>query len=150
MKVPVRAPVKAPVAAPVMAPFVAPTSGCDPAINGFTLVDADLDKDLMPLADFVVSNKNLNIRVDIAVCFPKTVVDSVLITLDGKRRCEQFEPYAVFGDNNMVDVSNDVAQYFGKIIGTGFHIITAIPYTGPKCDGIAGEAYSQKFTVRAA
>jgi hypothetical protein len=130
----------------VVAPVTPTTTGCKPRISGFTLVDADLDEDIMPLADFAKKDGLLNIRANVAVCVP-SVVDSVLIVLDGRSRCERYEPYAAFGDSSTIDVANDAAQYFGKKIGVGAHLITATPYSGSKCDGVAGEKFEQEFTV---
>ena len=146
VKAPVKAPVNAPVNVPVTAPISPPTISCKPEISGFTLIDADLDEDIMPLADFFKTDGMLNIRANIAVCVPK-VVDSVMLVLDGKSRCERYEPYSVFADDSSTDISNDAAAYFGNTIGVGSHVITATPYTGTKCDGTAGETFTQKFTV---
>jgi hypothetical protein len=137
----------APITAPMMAPVQSPTAECKAVISGFTLVNADLKKDIMPLDDFAMTRTKLNIRADVSVCVPK-VVDSVLLVLDGKSRCEQFEPYAIFGDDSKTDVASDAARYFGVKIGRGNHIITATPYSGGKCDGDAGETFTQAFIVR--
>ena len=100
----------------------------------------------MPLADFSKRDGMLNIRANVAVCEPD-IVDSVLIVLDGKSRCERNEPYAAFGDSSTIDVADDAADYFGKTIDVGSHTITATPYAGSKCDGVAGEKFTQKFEI---
>ena len=100
----------------------------------------------MPLGDFTKKDGMHNIRANVAVCVPD-VVDSVLIVLDGKSRCERYEPYAAFGDSSTIDVPNDSAEYFGKTIAVGSHVITATPFSGSKCDGVAGEKFEQEFEV---
>ena len=119
---------------------------CKPEISGFTLVDADLDKDIMPLSDFTETVGMLNIRADVVVCVP-TIVDSVMLVLDGKSRCERNTPYAVFGDSSITNIPDNRAKYYGNKIGVGKHLITATPYTGEKCDGVAGETFTQEFKV---
>jgi hypothetical protein len=116
--VPAKTPIREPHAVPVITPNKSPSNICGPVVSAFTLVDAEIGKDIMPLGDFMLTNKTLNIRVEFDTCSHKAV-DSVLMNLDGKRRCEQYKPYAVFGDSNMVDVNNDVAQYFGKFCRFG-------------------------------
>jgi hypothetical protein len=148
MKAPVTAPVSVPVKAPVpmTAPVRTPTASCKAVISGFTLIDADAQKDIMPLKNFKMTKTKVNIRAEVATCVPK-VVDSVLLELDGVSRCEQFQPYAVFADNSKTDVANNETQYYGKIIGMGDHIIKATPYSGLKCDGVAGATFTRAFTV---
>ena len=143
---PLKAPVKAPVTAPVKSPLTPPATVCKPKISGFTLIDADLDEDIMPLANFTKTVGMLNIRADVAVCVPE-VVDSVMLVLDGKGRCERHRPYSVFADDSSTDIANDAAAYSGETIGVGKHVITATPYTGTTCNGIAGRKYTQKFQV---
>jgi hypothetical protein len=143
---PVSPPMMAPVDTPISAPVTPPTSACKAAISGFTLVNADLKQDVMPLGDFNLTKSRLNIRAEIAVCVPK-VVDSVLLELDGKTRCERYEPYVVFGDEGITDVANNNARYFGNKIGKGDHMIMATPYSGSKCDGMAGATFIQAFSV---
>ena len=146
---PVTAPVTAPVTQPIPAPVVAPVSGSCPAqVTGYTLVDAESDTDIMPLRSYSMSEvpEWLNIRVDIRACNPK-VVESVYIVFDGMSRCENFAPYAAFGDRDTKDVANNMAQYSGKAISVGRHIIEATPYTQNNCQGTAGRTHTMKFTV---
>ena len=123
------------------------TNGTCPAeITGFTLVDADLDTDISPLGDFIVSGLLLSIRADIRPCTPK-VVASALITFDNETRCERFTPYVSFGDPSTRDVSNAAANYRGRNITEGKHVVTATPYTKGRCRGTPGKTVEQEFTV---
>ena len=126
-----------------------PVSGSCPAqVTGFTLVDAKRATDIMPLRSYVMSDvpESLSIRADVLECSPKVTM-SVYIDFDGVKRCESFAPYTVFGDGSLQDVANDVAEYRGKAISVGRHVIKATPYTLDKCRGTAGRTRSLRFTV---
>ena len=124
------------------------SGSCPAQVTGYTLVDAESDTDIMPLRSYSMSEvpEWLNIRVDIRACNPK-VVESVYIVFDGMSRCENFAPYAAFGDRDTKDVANNMAQYSGKAISVGRHIIEATPYTQNNCQGTAGRTHTMKFTV---
>ena len=157
-KPPVRAPV-APVPSPVLAPVpvrapkgvpapVPVSLPCSAQVTGYTLVNAESDRDIMPLQSYVMRDvpESLSIRVDIRSCSPK-VVESVYIDFDGVTRCENNAPYTAFGDGSSEDVANNMADYYGKAIKAGHHVIKATPYTGDNCGGTAGKTHTLEFTV---
>ena len=113
-------------------------------------MDAKTAKDIMPLRKFSMSDvpKSLNIRVDILEC-SREVVESVLIDFDGETRCENYSPYAAFGDKSTKNVASSNANYYGRAIGAGRHVIKATPYTEEKCRGTAGKARTLRFNVDA-
>jgi hypothetical protein len=117
------------------------SGSCPAEVIGYTLVDAQLDTDIMPLRSYSMNEvaELLNIRVDITACSP-SVVESVYIDLDRTTLCENFAPYTVFGDKK--------GDYHGKAIGRGRHIIQATPYTQDGCKGTAGKSNTRVFTVR--
>ena len=122
------------------------TNKCPAEITGFTLVDADLDSDISRLSNFNVSGANLSIRADIRPCRPK-VVASVLFKFDNETRCERFTPYASFGDPSQRDVSDRAANYRGRKISVGSHVVKATPYTKGNCKGSPGKTVEKKFKV---
>ena len=142
-------PVPSPTRAPKGVPAPVPVSGSCPAqVTGYTLVDAKRNTDIMPLRSYSMSDvpELLNIRVDIRQCSPR-VVESVLIDFDGKTLCENFAPYAVFGDDSKKDIASSKANYNGKAISAGRHVIKATPYTKDKCQGTAGNTHTLEFNV---
>ena len=72
---------------------------CPGSVDGFILVDSDLDRDLGPLpnildwADLTPSPKALSIRANITECEYHSI-QSILMTLDGLEYCAPF-PFAV-------------------------------------------------------
>ena len=116
-------------------------------ITGFTLVDAEKDTDISPLGDFIVSDSLLSIRVDVRKCFPK-IVTGVRIQFDNETRCERHLPYTSFGDPSKRDKSNRVADYLGRKIPVGQHVIKATPYTERKCSCQAGTTVELIFEVK--
>ena len=155
--VPVRAPKGVPAPVPVSVPVRAPKSvpvpvpvpvSCRAQVTGYTLVNAESNRDIMPLRSYVMSDvpESLSIRVDIRACSPK-VVESVYIDFDGMTRCENFAPYTVFGDLSSQDLANNMADYNGKAIKAGHHVIKATPYTKDKCQGTAGNTHTLEFNV---
>ena len=113
------------------------------------MVDADLDTDISPLGDFIVSDVRLSIRADVRKCNPK-VTASVRIQFDNETRCERFTPYTSFGNPSQRDISNNAANYRGRIIPAGQHVIKATPYSKGKCKGERGKTVEVKFEVKPA
>ncbi len=123
-----------------------PGGGGDPAsqaVTGFTLVNADTDKDIQPLLDGATLNlatlptRNLNVRADTD---PATV-GSVRFSYDGNAayRTENAAPYALAGDSS--------GNYAAWTPSVGAHTLTATPYTGSGATGTAGSALSVVFSV---
>jgi len=108
-----------------------------PAITGYTLVNADTDKDIMPIADGMTLDlatlpRRLNMR---AVASSNT--GSVKLVFDGQSRLEEQSPWAVFGDWN--------GDYIFGNLTAGSHTLTACAYTGKAGTGTAGPITTLHF-----
>ena len=117
-----------------------------PQVTGFFLVDANNNRDIMPirnngtinLLDFA-PDQELSIR---AITDPDTT-GSVDLKLEGEiqsRKIEQFFPYSVFGDFPH-------GNYDGQILKTGDYQLQATPYTEGKLGGIQGIGSIIQFKV---
>jgi hypothetical protein len=113
-----------------------------PAVRGFTLVNADTEADITPLADGAVidfatlATTRLNVRADVE---PDTV-GSVVFTLNGK----------VFGTENYVyyTLAGDWAgDYKPWTPALGQYTLTATPYTEAGGKGKAGVPFTITFRV---
>ncbi len=114
---------------------------CPGQITGFTLIDPRADVEIGPLdsdSDFT-AGRAINVRADFTEC-SRGSIDSVKFFLDGvKTRCEDYTPYALFGDENPGGPDLGALGHFYKgFISAGVHTIRAIPYSGPGCTGTAG------------
>ena len=115
-------------------------ASAEPVVVGLTLVDADRDRDLRPLADGGVidlasDGTGLSVRADAA-----GDVGSVRFALDGATfRVEGSAPYTIA--NN---VGND---YLPWTPAAGAHTLVVTPYAGPAGTGLAGAAVTVHFTV---
>ena len=103
----------------------------------------------MTLSNYTICNSTIPSKLNIRAETRRnnTNVESVYLELDGVSRCEQFKPFAVFGDKSVNDTSNDMANYFGRTISVGRHVVLGIPYTGAKCSGYAGRRKRLVFYV---
>lgn len=116
-----------------------PPSGT--SVSSFTLVNADTDLDLGPLANGATINlatlptHNLNVRADTA---PATV-GSVRFSLDGATAVESTAPYALAGDT--------AGNYNAWTPSLGSHSLTATPFSGSGATGTAGTSLTVGFTV---
>jgi hypothetical protein len=139
-------------------------------VTNFTLVDSAAPNTTYEIATFSstytlehrhVHNCNYNIRVNVQDCEFK--VDSVLIQwdLDVPKKglnygnityCEEYTPYAVFGDGQR-GTPKDLGPYSplfnDATLFLGTHTLTATPYAGPKCDGTAGAPLNATVKVLA-
>ncbi|MCB2378018.1 GDSL-type esterase/lipase family protein [Hymenobacter sp. BT635] len=113
-------------------------------VAGFTLVDADTDKDIQVLTPGLTVNfislptRNLNIRAN---TIPATV-GSVVFTLNGKQLHQQTEsvaPYALFSDSN--------SDYNAWAPSVGTYSLTATPYEQAGGSGPAGQALTISFIL---
>ena len=113
-------------------------------VSSFTLVNADTDLDLQPLANGAVLNlatlptRNLNIRANTS----PTPVGSVVFALSGAQRRAQTEsgvPYALFGDA--------AGNYSAWVPALGSYTLTARPYTAAGGAGTAGQGLTLSFSV---
>ena len=112
-------------------------------VTSFTLVDADTDQDIQPLANGATLNlatlptQNLSIRANTS----PANVGSVVFSLNGptsQNRTEMMAPYTLFGDNGAGD-------YFGRTLAPGRYIsLLAQPYSKTGC---AGTPLEITFTV---
>ncbi len=117
-----------------------PPSG--PALTSFTLINADNDQDLGPLANgatvdlAALPTRNLNVRANATAA-----TGSVRFGLDGNGtfRTESTAPFALAGDAG--------GDYAAWTPSTGAHALSATPYSGSGGGGTAGTALSVSFTV---
>jgi hypothetical protein len=117
--------------------------GGTPSVTSFTLVNADTDQDIGPLANGATLNlaalptRNLNVRANTE---PATV-GSVRFELDGNANysIESAAPYALAGDAS--------GDYNAWTPAVGSHSLRATPYTGAGATGTAGTALSVVFEV---
>ncbi len=126
-------------------PWIPPGSGAGsgPAVTGFTLVNADTDLDIGPLADGATINlaqtgHHLSVRAEVS-----GTVESVRFGLDGNAntRTENSPPYALAGDGN------EGTDYYPWSPSLGAHTLAATPYPLDNAGGTAGAALAVAFTV---
>ena len=101
------------------------------AITGFTLVNANTNKDIMDLnnGDTISLNALPTRSINIRANTDSTALDSVKLVLSGstsKTRTEGKAPYALWGDTN--------SNYNSGALKTGAHTLKAIPYVNGKED----------------
>ena len=115
-------------------------------IESLILVNADTDKDMMPLIEGRVSSlalvgtNNLSVR---AITNPNRV-GSVRFELDGPisiNRVENMAPYTLFGD------SNRGQDYAGKTFLPGQYILTVTPFEQARGQGTAGVPLTVHFEI---
>ncbi|MCJ8164629.1 DUF4082 domain-containing protein [Pontibacter sp. E15-1] len=114
-------------------------------VISMTLVNADNDNDIMVLTSGATLNlaslptKNLNIRANTS----PSKVGSVKFNLTGtqtKSVTESVAPYALFGDDTR-------GGYYPWTPAVGNYTLNAVPYSGSKASGTAGEPLTLSFTV---
>lgn len=116
-----------------------PTTG--PSVSSFTLVNADNDQDLGPLANgaaidlATLPTRNLNVRANTS----PSIVGSVRFTLDGAVAVENAAPYALAGDS--------AGNYAPWTPTLGSHTLTATPYSGSGASGSVGTELTATFSV---
>lgn len=115
-----------------------------PAVVSYTLVDADTDLDLGPLAPGAVLDlatlptRHINIRANTD---PATV-GSVVFSLSGTQThadTENVVPYALFSDL--------LGDYFAWTPPVGNYNLVATPFAGPEGTGAAGTPLALSFSV---
>jgi hypothetical protein len=116
----------------------------DQSLIGFSLIDADTDQPIMPLANgatldlTALPTKNLNIRAET----DPTRVGSVRFSLDGtydRDRIENSPPYALMGDVRL--------DYRSWTPSVGSYQLTATPYTASDGSGTRGTPLTISFNV---
>jgi hypothetical protein len=124
---------------------------CMLTINGFTLVNVTTKLDISPLRNFAKATPTeaIAIRADPSPCSGTPKVQSVLVDLDGTdfKFCEVYTPYTIFRNPSKSDVANDKAKYIGYSLSTGYHNVSATPYSGENCTGVAGPKRTRAFIV---
>ncbi|WP_394750499.1 Ig-like domain-containing protein [Spongiimicrobium salis] len=114
-----------------------------PEVASFTLVDADANAIIGPLADgdvidlATLSTSSLSVIAETG----DTPVGSVVFDLNGENgvQTENFAPYTIAGDND--------GNFNGINFPLGANTITATPFSGPNGTGDAGSAATVSFTV---
>jgi len=113
------------------------------AVVGFTLINADTDRPIGPLADGAtldlakLPTRNLNVRAETR----PARVGSVRFELDGKPvRTEGTPPYALAGDRD--------GNYAAWTPARGAHTLSATPYSRPNAGGAAGKPLTIRFAVK--
>lgn len=129
------------LALPALSPLAAQTT---PAVVSYTLVNADTDLDIQPLASGAVLDlatlptRNLNIRAN----SNPVAVGSVNFALSGTEThasTENVVPYALFSNLN--------GDYFAWTPAVGAYALTATPYKAIAGGGLAGLGLSISFVV---
>jgi transcriptional regulator CtsR len=120
-----------------------PAAPAGQAVSSFTLVNADTDADIGPLANGATLNlatlptRNLNVRANTS----PAAVGSVKFGYDGNAsyRIESTAPYALEGDTS--------GNYNAWTPAVGSHTLVATPYTESAGAGTAGTPLTVSFTV---
>ena len=112
----------------------------------FNVIDAKNNRFVEVLNDFIkywdpmpkTISDQLNIQ---AVFSPELSVKSVRVQYDDRHsRCENAEPFSVFGDKH--------GNYYGESMTPGaMHTVSATPYTKEKCKGAPGTPIVKDFEV---
>ncbi|GAC1372836.1 MAG: hypothetical protein NVSMB30_14100 [Hymenobacter sp.] len=119
-------------------------AGSGPVVSSYTLVNADTNVDIQPLATGDTLNlatlptRNLNVRANTS---PATV-GSVVFALSGaqvQNHTENVAPYALFSDNAGV--------YYAWTPPLGTYALTATPYSATNGTGTAGTPLTIAFSV---
>lgn len=141
-------PTSSPAAFPSAYPTSSPNIKCENGISDFNLVKTKpsvaVIGTLTSFAYNVVGLVPLNIDAVLKPDCPDIpAIQSVKMTFDNpsRARCEQYVPYAVFGNRADGTVS------FGQSIPLGTRTVTATAYTGPNCDGELVDSISREFVV---
>lgn len=127
-------------------------SDCPGEITGFTVIDAVSDTEIGPLMSFDFTSYQglpINVRADFESCTSGSGIDSVQFYLDGiETRCEEYTPYALFGDDNPGGPDLGLlGDFYQGTVEPGLHSIVAVPFDGPGCTGNSGCAYKEEFAV---
>lgn len=112
------------------------------SVTGFTLVNADTDTDIKPLADgAVIDLRLLPMHLALRANTSPTIVGSVRFGLDAVAsfRTENAFPYALFSDSG--------GNYKPWTLSVGAHRVTATAYSGSSAGGTAGTPLSIGFTL---
>ncbi len=114
------------------------------AVSSFTLLNADTDTEIGPLADGDTLNllELGNISFAIQANTQPAEVGSVYLEISGpvnKTRLEHEAVYTIFGDNG--------SNYFGKKLSPGTYTLSATPYSATYRRGGIGMAQTIQFTV---
>lgn len=113
-------------------------------VSGFTLIDAEKDKDIIEIKDSnaldlsLLPHKGLNIQAN---TIPARV-GSVVFELSGQQKryhVENGPPYALFKNIN--------GNYFGGSLQAGAYTLTATPYSKAKGKGTAGTPLTIHFKI---
>ena len=108
-----------------------------PVVTGFVLVDADTNKDIMPITEgMTLDLAKLPRRLSIRAVASSNIA-SVQLVFDGQSRLEQQAPWSVFGDWN--------GDYIFGNLAAGSHTLTARAFTGRVGTGIAGPLTTLHF-----
>lgn len=140
-------PIPLPAPSPTQRPSSQPTPSTVStplAITDMVLVDADTDKDILPLSacnGCITPSRSVNVRV-----MTVGTVGSVKITITGPlnyyhERIEGVAPYALFGDNS--------GNYLGRKLPSGSYTVTAQAFNLESAGGTAGPITTFTFTVSA-
>ena len=105
-------------------------------VNGFTLVNADTDQDIMPLTNGKLINAGTYATTNLAIRANATPdVGSVKLLLSGTKSRNQTEsvaPFTLYGDNATT------GDYIGELFPIGNYTLTATPYANSGLSGNQG------------
>ncbi|MGV3640275.1 MAG: polysaccharide lyase [Adhaeribacter sp.] len=116
--------------------------------NQYTIVDAETERDLMPLTNKealliqnVLKTKKFTVRANLAD--PR--VTGVKFVLKGARNhtyVDDEKPFALFGDDGKGN------YYYGSILPTGRYSVYIIPYFKPGAKGKSGPEHKASFVIK--
>lgn len=113
------------------------------SVNGFTLVNADTDQDIMPLTNGKLINAATYATTNLAIRANATPdVGSVSLLLSGTKSRNQTEsvaPFTLYGDNA------STGDYVGELFPIGNYSLTATPYANSGLNGNQGAPKTISF-----
>ncbi|MEM6802675.1 MAG: T9SS type A sorting domain-containing protein [Bacteroidota bacterium] len=108
-------------------------------VTGFTLVDADTDQDIGPIADGDVIDPNVlgARRFSIRANTDPGVVGSLVFGINGRHRTENYAPYSLGGDRN--------GNYYPVRFQAGSNTISATPWE--KRNSMGDRGMTESITI---
>jgi hypothetical protein len=125
---------------------------CPGKITGFTVIVGQDEQGPLSNFDFpeLAPGVPINIRADFEECEKGPGITSVQFYLDGvKGLCEEWTPYALFGDENPNGPDlGDLGNFYSAFVNPGVHSLLAVPFDGDHCTGTSGCPLVEQFEVK--
>ena len=132
---------------PLEETFQVCTDECPGKITGFTLIDPTFNQAVGALESFDIQGP-INVRADFEEC-DKSGIESVQFYVNGEKfSCENWEPYALFGDENPNGPDLGLlGAFYDGFLTPGTHSIRAVPHARKDCKGTKGCEFEQEVTI---